>query len=97
MAAERTQVVSRHYLAYLKKKNQEAQTGKRVVAPLDAVTLDRVELSFSSADNSTDTTWLTNYIKNMPNNEVSGKMKAYRDSFSTVDEAMTEKLLLELL
>ena len=96
MAAERTRMVSRHYLEYLKKKKQELQAGKKVVTPLHALTFDQVELSSSSAENTSDYTWLTTYIQGLSNEEVARKMKAYQDSYSTVDDAMTDKLMLEL-
>ena len=96
MAAERTRTVSGYYPAYLKKKKQNFQTGKKVIAPFTAMTFDRVEFS-SPVEKTADYTWLSNYIHEMSNEEVARKMKVYRDSFSTVDDAMTDKLLLELL
>lgn len=97
MATERTQTVSRRYSQYLRNHPHLDGLKKRPVAPVDAVTFDRVELSSHERDSSGEYTWLTKHVVGMSDEEVARKMKQYRDSYSTIDEAFIDKVLMEVL
>ena len=98
MAAERIHAVAKRYQEYLRKKAEQGdRRTRKVFAPLEAVTFDRVELSASRQDTENDYQWLTSYIKGLSDEEVSLKMKQYQDSFPTIDEAFIDKLQMELL
>ncbi|MBN1758338.1 MAG: hypothetical protein JW863_08475 [Chitinispirillaceae bacterium] len=97
MAAERTRAISRHYLEYLQKKTRGTEYPKKDIAPVQAMMFDHVELSSPPDKDSSDYQWLTNYISELSDEEVSRKMKQFRNSYSTVDEACTDKIMMELL
>ena len=98
MAAERIHAVAKRYQEYLRKKaEQGSRRERKVFAPLEAVTFDRVELTAPQHDAENDYRWLATYIKGLSDEEVSLRMKQYQDSFPTIDEAFIDKLQMELL
>ena len=97
MAAERTRTISRHYLEYLKKRAQGTEYPQRNVAPVQAVMFDSVELSSSPEKEMIDHHWLTSYIAGLSDKEVTRKVKKYFQGYSTIDDAIVDKILMELL
>ena len=98
MAAERIHAVAKRYQEYLRKKAEQGdRRTRKVYAPLEAVTFDRVELTAPQQEAAADYQWLSTYIKGLSDEEVSRKMKQYRDSFPTIDEAFLDKIQMELL
>ncbi len=98
MAAERIHAVAKRYQEYLRKKAEQGdRLTRKVFAPLDAVTFDQLELTAPKQKAGSDYLWLTDYIKGLSDEEVSLKMKKYRDGFPTIDEAFLDKLQMELL
>jgi hypothetical protein len=98
MAAERIHAVAKRYREYLRKKTEQGdRRTRKVFTPLEAVTFDRVELTSPRQNAENDYQWLTAYTKGLSDEEVSLKMRQYRDSFPTIDEAFIDKLQMELL
>ena len=98
MDSERIQKVSQRYRDYLKKQLPADHEGKGIRSLcVEALTFDRVELSGDSPRPDNDYRWLSNLIKKMPDEEVARKIKKYRNSFDTIDDAFTESVLMEML
>jgi hypothetical protein len=63
--------------------------------PIEAVTMETVELSQINA--ITDFTWLNKYVSDLPDEVVNERMKQYRDSFDSIDDALIDSLIIEEL
>jgi hypothetical protein len=65
--------------------------------PINAVTFDIIDLSDNKPDRSSEYNWLIKMISEMPDKEVTRKMKSYNNSFTDIDDAVTEKVIFEAL
>ncbi|NLE02430.1 MAG: hypothetical protein GX640_21405 [Fibrobacter sp.] len=68
---------------------------KGLKRPIDAITLETVELSQNH--NDTDFSWLKQYVKALPDDVAKERMKKHRDSFELIDDALIDALIIEEL
>ncbi len=73
-----------------------AHTGTTRSVPLDAITLDKVELS-GERIRTDDYNWLISHIQEILEAEVVDRMKKFRNSSETIDDALIDKLIMEIL
>lgn len=96
MASERTQTSAFGHFSY--KANQRHAAGRRISAkPVDAILIDRVELSGENPENSANYQWLTDSIARMSDESVARKMKQHRNSYPTIEDALAEKIIMEAI
>lgn len=65
--------------------------------PLDAVTFDSLNPVNPELQQQLDKQFLVAYINALPDEEVNRRMRAYKNSFSDIDNALIEKLIMEVL
>jgi hypothetical protein len=97
MASERTQIDTDHTRLYGADRASVKRFRRLSAGPIDAITLDRVELSGEHPEIAKEFEWLVSSIATMSSETVSRKMKNYLDSFPTIDDALAEKLVMEAL
>lgn len=97
MASERTQTKAVDTHSYGADRASVQRFRRLSTRPIDAITIDRVELSGEHPEISAEYEWLTTSIAGMSTVAVNRKMKNYLDSFPTIDDALAEKLILEAL
>lgn len=73
-----------------KKKRMMHQTGQK--KPIDVVMFDSVELSEPQNESYS---WLSAYIRNLPDAVVKDKMNNYCDSFESIDHCLIDKIIAE--
>ena len=95
MVHERTQSLSQRFDGYLRNRLFSGERRRLFKQPIDAVTFDRVDLSGEEPDRVVEYKWLTARVSTMSDDEVARKMKEYRDSFPTIDDALAEKIIME--
>lgn len=95
MTPERMQSLSRQLDGYLRHRPFSGQRRRSFKQPIDAVTFDVVDISGEEPDRVKEYQWLTVMVANISEKEVSRKMKEYRDSFPTIDDAVAEKVMME--
>lgn len=95
MVPERTQSLSRQLDGYLRNRFFSGQRRRPFKQPIDAVTFDLVDISGEEPDRVGEYQWLIAMVSTLSEKEVARKMKKYRDSFSTIDDAVAEKVMME--
>ncbi len=60
--------------------------------PIDALTFDAVELSGQKNESYS---WLTSYIKDLPESMISERMKSFRDSFESMEDYLSDKMIID--
>lgn len=60
--------------------------------PIDAVTLDAVELSGQKIESYS---WLASYINELPDTVIRERTKAFRDSFESIEDFLADKLIID--
>jgi hypothetical protein len=97
MASERIQKTGTGYRSFDEERlllRRYRRAGKK---PVEAITLDSLELSGEKPDTSSEYAWLVESIKQMSNETVARKMKTFKVSFPTIDDALAEKIVMEAL
>lgn len=97
MDSERTQIKSGSLQSYKSDRRPVKHLRRLSSRPIEAITLDRVELSGEQPEVLTEYAWLTSSIAAMNTESVNRKMKNFIDSFPTIDDALAEKLIFEEL
>lgn len=65
--------------------------------PIDALTFDTFHSTKSDERNTNEYNWLCSMVRSMPDEEVARRMKKTRSSYSTIDEALIDKIIMESL
>jgi hypothetical protein len=97
MASERTQIKAGGMHWYGADRAAVRRFRRLSAGPIDAITIDHVELSGEQPAIAAEYTWLTTTIAQMSDATVTRKMKKYIDSFPSIDDALAEKLILEAI
>ena len=97
MVPERTQPLSRRHDGYLHNRLFTGQHRRVFKQPINAVTCDSVDLSDNEPNVVGEYKWLTTMVSTMSEKEVARRMKKHRDSYSTIDDAVADKVIMEAL
>ena len=90
MYTERIQKYNQKGIIFEKRKNA-------LIHPVEAITFDTVEISEETENEVSQIEMLVELINKMSDREVAGRIKKYRDSFETIDDALVDKLFIECL
>ncbi len=84
------------YHKYSRKRHQLERDGRsRSSIPVDAIIFDLKENQKEST--SQEVTMLKAYINALPDEEVNRRIRNYKNSFSDLDSALIEELIIEAL
>lgn len=97
MVPERTQPLSQKLEGYLRNPLFSRQWRRSFRQPIDAVTFDVVDISGEKPGRIDEYQWLKTLVSSMSEKEVERKMKDYRNSFTTIDDAVAEKIIMEAI
>jgi hypothetical protein len=95
MNSERIQAVEKQHRIYKSNKITPGSEVRSLKRPIDIIALDIIDVSGEKPKPADTQNWLTALVREMPEEEVARRMKKYRDSFPTIDEALVEKVFLE--
>lgn len=87
----------KHVHAYGADRDSVRRWSRLSAGPLDAITFDRVELSGEQPELVSENTGLIKIITEMNSSTVDRKIKNYLDSFTTIDDAIAEKIFMEAI
>jgi hypothetical protein len=85
-------------------KSERTRTSRTVIGnylqhqqgrPIDAVTFDTFHSTESAQRNANDYNWLCSMVRSMPDEEVARRMKKTRSDYSTIEDALVDKLIME--
>ena len=65
------------------------------VHPIDAITFDTFEPTKVVERKPDDYQWLAAMVRSMSDEEVSRRMRKIRSTYTTIDEALVDKLIME--
>lgn len=65
------------------------------VKPIDALAFDTSKSTQNVEPQPDDYKWLCSMVRSMPDEEVSRRMRKTRSSYTTIDEALVDKLIME--
>ena len=65
------------------------------VKPIDALTFDTFKSTKKVEQQPDDYKWLCNMVRSMPEDEVNRRMRKTRSTYTTIDEALVDKLIME--
>ncbi len=97
MNIERIQPASERERGYLRNRNIAKRRQRSFNLPIDAVTFDLVDLSGEVPKQIGKYDWLTSMVMAMPDEEVNRRMKKLRDSYSDIEDALADKVIMEAL
>lgn len=97
MKTERIHSSQKQHRIYTSRRLPAAREAHFLTKPIDAIAFDVVEYSGNEPEPAlVDTrSRLTDIVRKMPDKEVARRIKKYRDSFSTIDDALAEKVFME--
>jgi hypothetical protein len=97
MNTERIQPALGRERGYLGNRTFEKRRRRSLNLPIDAVTFDLVDLSGEVPEQVGKFDWLTSMVKAMSDEEVHRRMKKLRNSYSNIEDALADKVIMEAL